>query len=426
MVIDEREVRACLILHVAFGLSLPPSLGPLDPSVKIPDFAGSLPVATLKKPVAYPYLRRILTLAMAKGMDSLCQMIIIQAAFPRSFDDPIFGTTGSRKMLLPSYLLLAIGLRRCSLVKLMVDDPSGRRGNASSLSLSSSSSAAAAGGALLNQHSWLGLTPLLVAAATGGKATTIMVRTLVEAGADPTVGIPLTSMVKMQRYAHRSRPHLAIVLDPRGPIKRVLPLDMACATESCDAVISILGAMTARAQDHRQAPLAECHLALLVQQDLDITIRLIKAEAPVSTARDHEGSTPLHWAARRGKTEMLAVLLHAGAPIDAVNRHGWTALHEAAWHGHADAIKYLISQGADCSLPDHRTGLTALQMALKSGIPSEDLCDYFGTLRGEGQGRRRRPPTIPPLPFSSSHIITNRHDLSLTHPLSLSLPYSCG
>lgn len=370
MVIDEREVRACLILHVAFGLSLPLSLGPLDPSVRIPDFAGSLSAAVLKKPAAHPYLHRILTLAMAKGMDSLGQMIIVQAAFPRSPDDPIFGAvrTRARAVLLPSYLLLAIGLRRCSLVKLMVGDLSGRRSNSSS------------GGVLLNQRSWLGLTPLLLAAATGGKAATIMVRTLVEAGADPTLGLGLVHMIRMQGYVHHlSRQPPTLVLDTRGPIQHILPLDMACATESCDAVISILGAMAARAQDHRQ-PLADCQLALLIQQDLDITIRLIKAGAPVSTARDHEGSTPLHWAARRGKTEMLAVLLHAGAPIDAVNMHGWTALHEAAWHGHADAIKYLISQGADCSLPDHRTGLTALQMALKSGIPSEDLCDYFGTL----------------------------------------------
>lgn len=362
MVLDEREVRACLILHVVFGLTLPPSLGPLDPGIKIPDFAGNLPATALRKPTVHPHLHRILTLAMAKGMDCLCQMLILQAGFPRSLDDPIFVPSAGARKMFPSYLLLAIGLRRCSLVKMMID-PSGRRGSPS--------------GSVLDQHSWLGLTPLLVAAATGGKAATIMVRALIEAGADPALGISLQNVTSLQRYARLPRPRLlAPALDARGPIRWVLPLDMACATESCDAVISILGAMT-RPQDRQ--PLLGCHLALLVQQDLDITIRLIKAGAPVDAARDYEGSTALHWAARRGKTEILAVLLHAGAPIDAINQRGWTALHEAAWHGHADAVKYLISQGADCSLPDHETGLTALQMALKSGIPSEDLCDYFGT-----------------------------------------------
>ena len=51
-VIDGREVRACLILHVAFGLSLPPEMSK-DLNVRIPDLKGSLSSAIFKKKIYY-------------------------------------------------------------------------------------------------------------------------------------------------------------------------------------------------------------------------------------------------------------------------------------------------------------------------------------------------------------------------------------
>lgn len=68
--------------------------------------------------------------------------------------------------------------------------------------------------------------------------------------------------------------------------------------------------------------IASSRLCLLVQSDVDITIRLLKGGADVGQ-EDSAGNTALHFAARAGKTDVVAVLFHAGADIDATNSRGW-------------------------------------------------------------------------------------------------------
>ena len=60
------------------------------------------------------------------------------------------------------------------------------------------------------------------------------------------------------------------------------------------------------------------------------------------TARDNEGATALHFAARGGHTPILDRLLLMGAPI---TRDSWggTPLHDAAENGHMEV--YLIGAG---------------------------------------------------------------------------------
>ena len=44
-------------------------------------------------------------------------------------------------------------------------------------------------------------------------------------------------------------------------------------------------------------------------------------------------------------------LVKAGAPIDAIDDAGQTALYYAAWRGHIDATRVLIALGADVNKP---------------------------------------------------------------------------
>ena len=59
------------------------------------------------------------------------------------------------------------------------------------------------------------------------------------------------------------------------------------------------------------------------------------------------GSTALSSAALFGHTKIIALLLEAGAEVNARNRDGGTPLHSAAFLGQYEAAKLLLENGAD-------------------------------------------------------------------------------
>jgi uncharacterized protein len=70
--------------------------------------------------------------------------------------------------------------------------------------------------------------------------------------------------------------------------------------------------------------------------------------------RDQFGNTPLHWAAQRGNTAVLQMLIGAKAAIDPQNRQGVTPLMMAAKAGNIPAVRLLLKNGAD----PHRADFT--------------------------------------------------------------------
>jgi uncharacterized protein len=71
-------------------------------------------------------------------------------------------------------------------------------------------------------------------------------------------------------------------------------------------------------------------------------------------------------AARAGRTDILQALSDAHFPLDTKTREGYTALILSAYDGHPDALKLLLSAGADpCAFDRH--GNTALMGALFKG-----------------------------------------------------------
>jgi ankyrin repeat protein len=61
---------------------------------------------------------------------------------------------------------------------------------------------------------------------------------------------------------------------------------------------------------------------------------------------------PLHHAAEFGRVEIMAMLLDAGANINAVDKNHRTASHVAIWHDQFDALKLLVERGANLSVVD--------------------------------------------------------------------------
>ena len=92
----------------------------------------------------------------------------------------------------------------------------------------------------------------------------------------------------------------------------------------------------------------------------------------------YDGTTPLMVAAGLGRStytpreprgarspgaeRAVAILIEAGADVNAVNEAGFTALHGAAFRGLNEVIEYLVAQGADIDARDFR-GRTAYRMA---------------------------------------------------------------
>ena len=76
------------------------------------------------------------------------------------------------------------------------------------------------------------------------------------------------------------------------------------------------------------------------------------------------GMTALHLAAFRGHSEVMKLLLEAGADKDAAQRNGMTALHAATFHGDTDVVKLLLKAGADKDAVN-AFGMTALKLAAR-------------------------------------------------------------
>ncbi|XP_065576092.1 ankyrin repeat domain-containing protein 39-like isoform X2 [Artemia franciscana] len=64
--------------------------------------------------------------------------------------------------------------------------------------------------------------------------------------------------------------------------------------------------------------------------------------------RDRSGYTALHYAARKGALTTCAVLIEAGADVNAQTRScSSTPLHRSAYQGHQEIVSLLLSKGAD-------------------------------------------------------------------------------
>lgn len=93
--------------------------------------------------------------------------------------------------------------------------------------------------------------------------------------------------------------------------------------------------------------------------------------APDLTRTNRFGGTALIPAADRGHVETVARLLATDIDVDHVNDLGWTALLEAVLLGdggsaHTQIVRLLVDAGADVSIED-RDGKTALEHARAAG-----------------------------------------------------------
>ena len=130
------------------------------------------------------------------------------------------------------------------------------------------------------------------------------------------------------------------------------------------------------------APVADAAM----RQDADAVRDLIADGADVDAARG-DGMTGLHWAARHGSTEIVRLLLAAGADRETTTRLGdHTPLHVASRAGQASVVTTLLDAGADVDALT-ATGATPLHFASSAGN-----ADTVTTLLDHGAVRDAREP----------------------------------
>ncbi|CAH2055391.1 unnamed protein product [Thlaspi arvense] len=89
------------------------------------------------------------------------------------------------------------------------------------------------------------------------------------------------------------------------------------------------------------------------------------SDEDVLAFRDKQGSTILHAAAGKGKTQVVKELVASyGLITDAIDNQGNTALHVAAYRGHADLVEALISASPSLVTARNKAGDTFLHAGI--------------------------------------------------------------
>ena len=105
------------------------------------------------------------------------------------------------------------------------------------------------------------------------------------------------------------------------------------------------------------------------KNDADIVKLLLKFGATIDLKNKTDATTPLHTASCYGHDKIAQILLDNGADIAARDKYEQTSLHHACKESHVDAVKLLLSRGANIDDKDI-DGKTPLQVSVHGSIRS--------------------------------------------------------
>ena len=118
------------------------------------------------------------------------------------------------------------------------------------------------------------------------------------------------------------------------------------------------------------------------------TVRLL-LDAGAARAPDHRLAWALSNVAEEGPTEVLAVMLDHGVPVDLRDHIQRTALFQAVWARRLDAVRLLLERGADVNAVD-RDGWTPLDQAvLQFEVEHREIALVLVRAGARGEALRR-------------------------------------
>jgi ankyrin repeat protein/beta-lactamase regulating signal transducer with metallopeptidase domain len=98
--------------------------------------------------------------------------------------------------------------------------------------------------------------------------------------------------------------------------------------------------------------------------EAQMVLSALEGEPGLVKARDVQGETLLHWAARGGHLDLVKELLARGAEIAARTDLGETPLYLAAYAGHLEMVSELANRGADINAADNEDHTPLIAAAL--------------------------------------------------------------
>lgn len=132
-----------------------------------------------------------------------------------------------------------------------------------------------------------------------------------------------------------------------------------CSVHGCCCCIASLRVVLFTAHTPNSLPKDAESVELLLHSGAD-------ASGVLSSSND-EFTTPLHWAAARGNTRLVSMILRGRkSNVNLSNSHGWTPLQLAARRGEVQCVKLLLEAGANVHAKT-QAGKTARDLAVANG-----------------------------------------------------------
>ncbi|XP_059366352.1 serine/threonine-protein phosphatase 6 regulatory ankyrin repeat subunit B-like [Carassius carassius] len=242
--------------------------------------------------------------------------------------------------------------------------------------------------AFVNSKTKLGLTPLHLSAQSGSAQ---LVRLLVETHQASVDALSLRKQTPLHLAAFSGQLDVcSSLLNLKADITATdihnqTPLHLAVENDHSEVVKLFLRHRPKLAQLANMEGATCTHIAAAKGSVAVIKELLLFTQGPATLNNKAKGLCPLHLAAAGGHTEVVKVLLDAGASVTEEDADGMTAIHLAAKNGHTHILE-VLKDSVSLKIQSSKTGLTALHVAACFGqvdFVREILTKVPATIRSE-------------------------------------------